>query len=273
MATEAQIAANRRNANRSTGPRSAAGKARVARNAFRHGLAARLVAGTPSAARVRQLADALLGAGPHSEESRALAWIAAEAQQAIEQATDARSLIFKRTAPTVQPIRTAGARKNLEQIKRTIAGLEAPAAELVGQRTLRSWADFVAFKEAEESAWQPHTEAERQAVILAEVAPRLLRLDRYQKRALSRRRRALRDLQDLQHRDSATEPGTRAAVPVGFITTHVRVSSCHATPPAERRPLSAPQRVSLRVDHPVGALSLPPSPDRECPHVGVLVRG
>ena len=35
----AKIAANRRNARRSTGPRSAAGKARARRNAFRHGLA------------------------------------------------------------------------------------------------------------------------------------------------------------------------------------------------------------------------------------------
>jgi hypothetical protein len=42
MASEAQIQANRSNAQKSTGPRSAAGKAVVARNAVRHGLAARL---------------------------------------------------------------------------------------------------------------------------------------------------------------------------------------------------------------------------------------
>ena len=39
MATEKQIAANQRNAMRSTGPRSAEGKAKVARNALKHGLA------------------------------------------------------------------------------------------------------------------------------------------------------------------------------------------------------------------------------------------
>ena len=38
MATEAQIEANRRNAQKSTGPTSVAGKARVSRNATRHGL-------------------------------------------------------------------------------------------------------------------------------------------------------------------------------------------------------------------------------------------
>jgi hypothetical protein len=38
MASERQIAANRRNAKKSTGPRSADGKARSSRNALRHGL-------------------------------------------------------------------------------------------------------------------------------------------------------------------------------------------------------------------------------------------
>ena len=40
MATEAQIAANRLNAQRSTGPRTGEGKARVSRNAVKHGLLA-----------------------------------------------------------------------------------------------------------------------------------------------------------------------------------------------------------------------------------------
>jgi hypothetical protein len=40
MTTPAQIAANRRNSKRSTGPRTAAGKAAIAGNALRHGLTA-----------------------------------------------------------------------------------------------------------------------------------------------------------------------------------------------------------------------------------------
>jgi hypothetical protein len=38
MTSEAKAAANRRNAKRSTGPRTAAGKARASRNPFRHGM-------------------------------------------------------------------------------------------------------------------------------------------------------------------------------------------------------------------------------------------
>src|SRR5262245_13693746 len=40
MASERQIAANRRNAARSTGPRTASGKVRSSKNALRHGFAA-----------------------------------------------------------------------------------------------------------------------------------------------------------------------------------------------------------------------------------------
>ena len=46
MTTESQIAANRRNALKSTGPKTAAGKAKVAGNALRHGLTAREVVRT-----------------------------------------------------------------------------------------------------------------------------------------------------------------------------------------------------------------------------------
>jgi hypothetical protein len=51
-ASDARIAANHRNALRSTGPRTPEGKARVARNALKHGLRSRSVFpfGTPAAA-------------------------------------------------------------------------------------------------------------------------------------------------------------------------------------------------------------------------------
>src|SRR5947209_6671559 len=43
MSSERQIAANRRNARRSTGPRTISGKSRSRRNAIRHGLSAETV--------------------------------------------------------------------------------------------------------------------------------------------------------------------------------------------------------------------------------------
>src|SRR5947209_5247325 len=52
MASERQIAASRRNARKSTGPRSCAGKKRASRNAYRHGLTLSI---TSTAAYAKQL--------------------------------------------------------------------------------------------------------------------------------------------------------------------------------------------------------------------------
>ena len=48
MASEKQIAANRANAKRSTGPKTAAGRARSSRNAYRHGLSLELPLNDPA---------------------------------------------------------------------------------------------------------------------------------------------------------------------------------------------------------------------------------
>src|ERR1700720_3548010 len=76
---EAKSAANRRNAQRSTGPRTALAKARVRRNALRHGLAA-LVVGDPAvASEVDRVAAAICG--PQADRfEREQALVIAEAQ-------------------------------------------------------------------------------------------------------------------------------------------------------------------------------------------------
>ena len=61
MATEQQIAANRRIAANSTGPRSRGGKKRASRNSYRHGLAAALVTTEEHAKRVEKLARRIAG--------------------------------------------------------------------------------------------------------------------------------------------------------------------------------------------------------------------
>ena len=61
MASERQIAANRANAQKSTGPRSCAGKKRVSRNAFRHGLSVGFVSSAVLAEKTEQLARQFAG--------------------------------------------------------------------------------------------------------------------------------------------------------------------------------------------------------------------
>jgi hypothetical protein len=56
MTTEKQIAANRRNARRSTGPRTGAGKKRASRSSYRHGLATGITSSAEHAEHIERLA-------------------------------------------------------------------------------------------------------------------------------------------------------------------------------------------------------------------------
>jgi hypothetical protein len=61
MATEKQIAANRENAKRSTGPKTAAGRLMSSRNAYRYGFSCPLPFDPATLAKVDALAHALAG--------------------------------------------------------------------------------------------------------------------------------------------------------------------------------------------------------------------
>ena len=76
MTTEKQIAANRANATRSTGPRSAVGKLSSSRNAYRHGLSCPL---RFDSAKVEGVTPVLVDEGA-SEQQLAAAAVFAEAQ-------------------------------------------------------------------------------------------------------------------------------------------------------------------------------------------------
>src|SRR5262249_18238143 len=93
MTSAAVCAANRANAARSTGPRTRAGKAAVARNALRHGLSLPVLAEPVLAAGVSALANRLAGGGA-GEPRRAAALHIAEAQVDIERIRRVRNQIM-----------------------------------------------------------------------------------------------------------------------------------------------------------------------------------
>ncbi len=78
MASARQIAANRRNAKKSTGPRSNAGKHRAKSNAYRHGLASRVIFTAGASEQAAELTRAI-AAGHDSIVVREWANTAAEA--------------------------------------------------------------------------------------------------------------------------------------------------------------------------------------------------
>ena len=89
IATSNQVTANRRNAQASTGPRTAAGKARSRSNAQRHGLAARAPASADDHGELDRIVAALCG--EHCDPVlRAQALIIADAQLMIRRVRMAR---------------------------------------------------------------------------------------------------------------------------------------------------------------------------------------
>jgi hypothetical protein len=152
MTSPAKIAANRRNALRSTGPRSAAGKARARRNAFRHGLATPASLDHVAVDRINDLILALISDFPNQLEVQ-LATLAAEAQAEIERVRQAKVSIVNRASAHLRD---------------------------EGGRLLSA--------------------GERAALAFADKTEILMACERYERRAISRRYRALRALAKLQQK-------------------------------------------------------------------------
>jgi hypothetical protein len=92
-----QIAANRRNARLSTGPRTPRGKAAASRNALRHGLSANLLADPDLVERMGVLALAVAGEEKDAN-MRLQALIIARTQAALERVRQARVAILEKPA-------------------------------------------------------------------------------------------------------------------------------------------------------------------------------
>ena len=175
MATDRQIAANRRNARRSTGPRSSAGRKRSNRNSFRHGLAAAATATADRIKHIERLARNIAGAS-----------------------TDVVTLECARTIAQAEFDLAQIRRVQVELTSRVIAFGDAkgpPASHLIreAKRFFRAFdrGELVRFEGLEPPA-MPTTEPERTAEAIRRALPELIMLDRYERRAAGRRARALR---------------------------------------------------------------------------------
>jgi hypothetical protein len=176
MASERQIAANRRNASKSAGPRSQAGKSRASRNAYRHGLSRSISTNTAFAKQVETLAQEMAG---DSDDGSVLdcARAVAEAELDLERIRQTKVALIERV--------------------RAFGGLERPEiCRSVTQiaRFLKARGIFIPPKVIDPLATIPSEEPARTADAMRRVLPELLKLDRYERRAFARREGALRRL-------------------------------------------------------------------------------
>jgi hypothetical protein len=96
MATERQIAANRANAKRSTGPKTAAGKMKSSRNSYKHGLSRDLPLHNPAfRARMDEMMETFLDGREPTDENMDAAAEFAEAQLKLLQVRRMRMDIFE----------------------------------------------------------------------------------------------------------------------------------------------------------------------------------
>ena len=105
MATDKQILANQRNAKKSTGPRSNAGKGRVRKNAIKHGLAA-----VAADEETDAIADGLL-ADLYADQDRSVI-----ARERARDVAELQSLIIRARAAKAGLLKNASDEPDLEEL-------------------------------------------------------------------------------------------------------------------------------------------------------------
>jgi hypothetical protein len=176
VTSERKITANRANAQASTGPKTAPGRSHAARNALRHGLSL-LVSSDPIwSEEVAALTREIIGPDANAEIQE-LARRVVEAQIDLRRARYARHQLFSQALSDPDYESEATQRKKSELVIR--------CARLFGPYTPMP-ENVMEFLDSKPEG--PY----KLATILTDNSRQLLTLDRYERRALSRRKFAIR---------------------------------------------------------------------------------
>ena len=179
MTTDRQRRANRVNAKASKGPKTKAGKARSARNALRHGLNVPVWADPALSPMVEAIAHRISGPGPDIA-ALARARLLAEAQVELDRVRGRRRTLIAGylTDPKYQPLRVL--RQQLRLMK-TIDRVERTRGAPFEIDEIEEMIDL-----------EPLEGDAKLAAVVEDKSSALAALDRYERRALSRRKAAIR---------------------------------------------------------------------------------
>jgi len=175
LTSDAKIKANRANARASTGPKTARGRARAARNARRHGLSLPLYSDPILSEEVEELAREIAGTDANAEIRR-LACRIAEADIDLRRVRHARNQFLTDRLNDEYYESRANRRTKLAFIF----------------KLLRPNAPDIPMPALSKYLTSTPQGPEKLATILSQEAKQLMAMDRYERRALSRRKFAIR---------------------------------------------------------------------------------
>lgn len=179
MTSDRQARANQRNASRSTGPRSKAGKARSARNARKYGFTGPPEEGSGGPEALRSAAQELLGDLVLTDERLGLAQTIIAADISLKRAKKEKETFLREAMSDWETYRVPGHYTDLSH----------PLVDLLPSRPGR--APLFRRVWVMPSYEMPSTEDEKMALVLSKKAKELRRYDRYIAKFTAARRRAL----------------------------------------------------------------------------------
>jgi len=182
LTSDRKIKANRANAQASTGPKTANGRARAARNALRHALSLPVCSNPALSEEVETLAREIAGPDANAE-TQDLARQVAEAQIDLRRVRYARHKLLSDALADPHYDSWRGKREKMA-VLRSLLRKNAPDLPVENVVGLNS------------TPQGPH----KFATILSQEARQLLAMDRYERRALSRRKSAIRAFDETRGR-------------------------------------------------------------------------